>query len=216
MLFPLAATLRARDAARRPLLGWLVALLALAAGVAPASAGPYEDGLAAHQRKDYATAMRLFRGLAEKGDARAQYALGLMYANGEGGMQNFAEAAKWWRLAAEQGDSRAQNSLGMMYYRVGMMYANGQGVAQNYALAAEWIRKAAERGVEHAQKNLGTLHYYGQGVAQSYVQAYLWYSLASSRGNEEAARYLKLTAAKMTPAQLAEAQKLAAEWRPQQ
>ena len=62
-----------------------------------AMAGPQEDGLAAYQRGDYATAMRLLRPFAEKGNAVAQFDLGVMYAsNGQGVQQDNAEAVKWY------------------------------------------------------------------------------------------------------------------------
>ncbi len=69
----------------------------------PAWAG-IDEGLAAHKRGDYATALREFRSLAELGDAVAQYSLGLMYYHGRGVPQDYAEAAKWYRKAAERGD----------------------------------------------------------------------------------------------------------------
>ena len=47
-----------------------------------AAAGPLEDGSSAYQRGDYATALRLWRPLAEHGDPRVQYNLGLMYGMG--------------------------------------------------------------------------------------------------------------------------------------
>src|SRR5271155_902737 len=53
-------------------------LMLLALGVAVA--GPFEDALAAYERSDYATALRLFRPLANQGIAKAQYNLGVMYA----------------------------------------------------------------------------------------------------------------------------------------
>jgi TPR repeat protein len=65
---------------------------------APLAAGPYEDAVAAYNRGDYATALRLLRPLAEQGDVVAQFNLGTMYANGHGVSQNYAEAAKWYRL----------------------------------------------------------------------------------------------------------------------
>jgi TPR repeat protein len=52
---------------------------------------------------DYTNARRLFRPLADRGDARAQFFLTLMYDNGEGGTKDEAEAVKWYRLAADQG-----------------------------------------------------------------------------------------------------------------
>jgi uncharacterized protein len=70
-----------------------------------AVAGPVEDAAAAYKRGDYATAMRLFRPLADEGDASAQVVLGFMYKRGQGVPQDFAAAVRWYRLAADQGDA---------------------------------------------------------------------------------------------------------------
>lgn len=67
-----------------------------------AVAGPYEDGWAAYQRGDYATALRFFRPLAEKGNADAQFNLGYMYANGQGVPQDYVQAHMWVNLAASR------------------------------------------------------------------------------------------------------------------
>ncbi|HUS98544.1 MAG TPA: sel1 repeat family protein, partial [Hyphomicrobiaceae bacterium] len=67
--------------------------------------------MAAHQRGDYATALKFWRPLAEQGNAAAQYRLGLIYANGRGMPQDNAEAVKWYGMAAEQGDAEAQLNL---------------------------------------------------------------------------------------------------------
>jgi hypothetical protein len=72
-----------------------------------AVAGPLEDAVAAAGRDDYATALRLFRPLADQGNALAQYALGVMYDNGQGVQQNYAEAAKWYRKAADQDEAHS-------------------------------------------------------------------------------------------------------------
>jgi uncharacterized protein len=121
---------------------------------------------------------------------------------------------KWCRKAAEQGQARAQGQLGDMYLK-------GWGVSQDYAAAATWCRKAADQGDAVAQLLLGALYNNGQGVPSDYVQAYKWLSLAASaysaskrvNGNK-AVSIRDLVAAKMTPAQIAEAQKLAREWKP--
>ena len=99
---------RRRNAAmRHPILATLAALL-LALGLSgAANAGPFDDALAAANRGDYATAFRLYRPLADQGNASAQDNLGLMYAKGEGVPQNNAEAVKWFRLAAVQGNASA-------------------------------------------------------------------------------------------------------------
>ncbi|MGB7369299.1 MAG: sel1 repeat family protein, partial [Methylovirgula sp.] len=82
-----------------------IAAFMLLSFAAPVAAGQFEDGLAAFKRSDYATALRLWRSLADQGNADAQYNLGVMYANGQGVPQDYAEAAKWYRLAADQGNA---------------------------------------------------------------------------------------------------------------
>src|SRR5262245_58942715 len=79
---------------------------------APVAAGPFEDAAAAYGKADYATALPLFRQLADQGVARAQTVLGVMYANGQGVPKSDTEAMKWYRLAADQGDAGAQTALG--------------------------------------------------------------------------------------------------------
>jgi TPR repeat protein len=90
------------------------ALAILLASPVPANAGPYEDGIEAAERGDYATALKLWRPLAEQGIGEVQYSLGIMYDNGWGVLEDDAEAAKWYRKAAEQGVAEAQFSLGDM------------------------------------------------------------------------------------------------------
>ena len=94
------------------------------------------------------------------------------------------------------------------------MYANGQGVPQDYAAAMSWYRKAADQGDDAAQFNLGVMYEKGQGLPQDYVLAHMWFSLAASGSNEDAVKQRDTIAKKMMPAQIAEAQKMAAEWKP--
>src|SRR5436309_3203198 len=93
----------------------LTAPLMLAAVSGAAVAGPLEDALAAHDKGDDATALRLIRPLADQGNAEAQYNLAIMYFTGQGVPKDYAEAAKWFRLAAEQGHAGAQYALGVMF-----------------------------------------------------------------------------------------------------
>ena len=186
----------------------LLMSLLLALGLASltrATAGPFEDGVAAYQAGDYAEAVRIFRPAAEQGNAQAQTILGYMYETGEGVPQDYAEAVRWYRLAAEQGYARAQHNLGVMY-------ENGEGVAQDYAEAVRWYRLAAEQGYANAQINLGGMYYNGEGVPQDYVQAHMWSNLAAAQGNANAVANRDIAASLMTPAQIAEAQRLAREW----
>ena len=103
--------------------------------------GTWEDGAAAYERNDYATAIKLWRPLADTGNANAQLKLGYMYEQGHGVLQNYKEAVKWYKLAAEQGDVRAQFSLAYMY-------SDGQGVPQDYARAHMWWNIASAAGYD--------------------------------------------------------------------
>ena len=73
---------------------------------------PFKDGMDAYQRGDYATAMRLWRPLADQGNAAAQLYLGIMYEEGWGGPQDYSAALSWYRNAADQGNAAAQLYLG--------------------------------------------------------------------------------------------------------
>ena len=85
---------------------------------------------------------------AEQGDATAQYNLGVMYANGEGVIQDYKQAVKWFRLSAEQGNASAQ-------YNLGVMYAQGKGVPKDYVMAHMYWNIAAVSGDEDAIKYRG-------------------------------------------------------------
>jgi hypothetical protein len=81
-----------------------IAVMILMLGFAASgAAGPSEDADAAMKRHDYKTALRLIRPLAEKGDANAQYNLGVFYDNGLGVPQDRIRAYMWLNLAAVQG-----------------------------------------------------------------------------------------------------------------
>jgi hypothetical protein len=89
-------------------------------------------------------------------------------------------------------------------------------VAQNYAEAARWYRLAADQGIAAAQSNLGILYANGQGVAQNYILSHMWFNLAAAQGDAAALANREYAAAEMTPEQIAEAQRLAREWKPKQ
>ncbi len=126
----------------------LLLIAVLAVSLALPAWADFDDGWAAYERGDYATALREWTPLADQGVALAQNNLGGMYREGQGVPQDYAEAVKWYRLAAEQGHASAQ-------YNLGSMYDNGYGVPQDYAEAVKWYRLAAEQGHASAQNNLG-------------------------------------------------------------
>ncbi len=181
--------------------------VALFVGSMTAHAADFSAGYKAYQRGDYVTALQIFGQLADQGNARAQFSLGVMYNKGQGVTQDYAEAMRWYRKAADQGYVLAQ-------YNVGLMYSKGQGVTQDYAEAASWYRKAAEQGYSAGQTRLGDMYVLGQGVAQDYVQAHMWFNLAAARGQKLARINRNRLAKQMTPEQIAEARRLAREWKP--
>ena len=181
---------------------------ALAVGLSmPAWGQDFGAGVAAYNRGDYVAALEEWRPLAEQGNAKAQYNLGVMFDDGEGVPQDDAEAVRWYRRAAEQGVAKAQ-------YNLGVMFDDGEGVPQDDAEAVRWYRRAAEQGVATAQYNLGVMFDDGEGVPQDYAQAHKWYNLAASRGDDVARSNRDIVAKRMTTEQIAEAQRLAREWQP--
>lgn len=183
--------------------GVAVAIMLTGAAVA----GPLQDGMDAYSRGEYDEALRLWKPLADEGLAAAQYNVGVMHATGRGVPRDYSEAMKWYRMAADQGNASGQ-------FNLGLLYASGRGVAQDYAEAVEWYRKAAEQCHADAKYNLGVMHFHGRGVLQDYVLAHLWFNLAASRGHEEAVKARDTVSDRMTSSQLAEAQRMAREWKP--
>ena len=194
---------------KRPLLslGGMALLLCLSTG--PGWAG-FEEGIQAYKNGDYATAVREWIPLAQQGDARAQFLLGSLYAQGHGVPQDYGTAAQWFRQAAEQGHVGAQYNLGVRYhegrgvprdpsqaaewfrraaqqgfaraqYNLGVLYANGDGVPRDASQAAQWFRRAADQEDAKAQYTLGLLYVEGVGVPQDYGEAYVWFTLAAAR-----------------------------------
>ncbi len=76
----------------------------------------------------------------------------------------------------------------------------------------EW-RPLAERGKAVAQWSLGIMYERGRGVPQDYVQAYRWYTLAAGQGDDLAEKFKDHLEKSMSLEQLAEAQRLAREWK---
>jgi len=94
------------------------------------------------------------------------------------------------------------------------MYHDGQGVPQNDAEALKWLRLAADQGDALAQCNLGLVYAEGWGVPKDLVRALMWFNLSAAQGDQDAATNRQNIAPLITPVQIAEAQKLAREWKP--
>jgi hypothetical protein len=103
----------------------------------------FQAGMDAYNRGDYGTALREWRPLAEQGDARAQFSLGLSYENGDGVPRDHAKARAWYEKAAAQGDAKAQ-------FYLGMQSSFGQGGPMDLVQAYMWYSLAAGNGNAHA------------------------------------------------------------------
>jgi len=183
--------------------GFLV--LASLALSAPASAGPFENGLAAYNRGDFAAAQQIWRPLAQTGDPWAQKLPGVMYFNGDGMPQDGAGAIAWWRKAAELGAADAQ-------FNLGLLYDEGRVLAQDDSQAAMWYRKAAEQGNAAAQYKLGLMYTEGRGVQRDNVLAHMLFNLAAMQGHADAQKDWDIAASFLTRDQIAEARRLASGW----
>ena len=92
------------------------------------------------------------------------------------------------------------------------MDQKGQGVPKDYAPAVKWNHKAAEQAYVGGQNHRGFMYTNGLGLPKDYVRGYMWWSLAATQGYENASKSRDMVAKHMTPAQIAEAQKMAREW----
>jgi len=146
--------------------------------------------------------------LAEAGNLDAQNQLGLLYHDGRGVPQNFKQASVWFKKAAEQGHTGAQVNLGTLYFL-------GYGVSQNNQEALFWFRKAAAQRDALAFAKLGRMYEQGREVPRDLVQAHMWYNLSAAHGEKRAVEIRDALAKQMDPGQVAEAQRLAVEWKPE-
>jgi TPR repeat protein len=160
-----------------------------------------------NNRAEYEAAAKTLRTSAEAGDASAQFKLGHLYDEGTGVPQSYRQAQEWFEKAAKQGHVDAQVNLGTLYLQ-------GEGVPQSAQMALFWFDRAAEQRHPLAFMKLGWMSEQGRGVVQDFIQAHKWYNLAAANGHLKSAEYRDTLAKQMTPAQIAEAQQLAREWKP--
>jgi TPR repeat protein len=167
----------------------------------------FKSGGDAYKRGDYETAAKEFLPLAEKDDHRAMYALGSMYAGGNGVPQDFSEALKWFRKAVSYG--RRPDAM----YKIGLMYDEGYGVDANSKRALKWYGRSAKKGYGHAQFMVGNMYFEGRGVKQSIPKAYAWLTLAAENNIDGANDFIARLENEMSSEQLEKARKLTLEYR---
>lgn len=168
-----------------------ILLVTLSALAPPASALEFKDGLDAYRRQDWSTAVKVFTLLADRGDARSQFALAMMYDRGEGLATDDGKALEWYTKSAEAGYDKAQLNLGFMYER-------GEGVTKDAEQSLRWFREAATQGNAEAlarltelagaggtgaQYVLGSMYATGRGVEKSPEAARKWLAKAAKAGH---------------------------------
>lgn len=185
----------------------LALLLPLLFGRAEAQTEPKPAKLYEMATEGNPVALEILTTLADTGNAEAQLNLGWIYHDGFVVAQNTRLALQLFTKAAEQGLSDAQ-------FWLGWMYDIGEGVRKDSAAAIPWFKKAAEQGDRDAQYTLGLKYRDGTGISKDRIAAYVWLSLAASQGDRFAEKARNDLQSSMLPADLAEAQKQVAEWKP--
>lgn len=135
------------------------------------------------EAKDYKKAYEIYQALAQGGDAKAQYNLGLMYASGDGVKYDANQAASWYRKSADQGYREAQYALAVMIF-------NKELEPLDYTQAIKWYQAAAAQGHIKSQENLGMLFYRGDTIEQDINSSIYWFQLAANQNSSEAQQYL--------------------------
>ena len=194
--------------------------------------------------RDQAAAFHWFQLAAAQGNPTAEYNLAIAYERGEGVAKNQAEAEKWYTKAAESGlpyaelhlariaVSRSDWKTAVKWLRpaaaqglppaqslLGSAYESGRGVRRSDKQAAKWYEAAADHGDRPAQSSLAGFYERGIGVDQDLKEAYFWYAVASrdpkNPNAQRDAESLKRVAAKLSPADVADAAQIAKDWQPE-
>src|SRR6476469_622170 len=150
---------------------YLVAAVMAGLMSAPLCAQSVKAGIDAWQKADYSAAVAIWRPLAERGDADAQFNLGQAYRLGRGVPISLGQAKSWFERAAASGHLDAQTTLGLL------LFQNG-----DQAEGLKWLRRAAEADEPRALMVYGTALYNGDGVTQDRLLGYAYVSRAAASG----------------------------------
>jgi localization factor PodJL len=172
---------------------------------------PDDQGGTATLEPPEAIGSSALRKAAAAGDVKAQFEVGMRYAEGRGVIADPKEATVWYQRAADRGFPPAQYRLGSAYekghtgsrdpiqarrwylsaaekgnvramHNLGVLFANDRDMAN----AVPWFQKAAEYGLRDSQFNLGIIYALGSGVKQDLAVSYKWFGLAALQGDKDA------------------------------
>jgi TPR repeat protein len=172
----------------------------------------YNKGHKAYQASDYKAAMNELLPLANKGHAKSQYVLALIYFDNSTTLRDSAKGVEWLKQAAENGLVEAQSFLGESYLHgvytdkssskalkwlnlaakggdssaqalLCHMYASEEHGKPNEQKSFEWCLAAAKQGDAQSQSDVGFLYYFGRGyVKKDLAKAYYWLEKAAIQG----------------------------------
>ena len=176
--------------------------------------------------------------LAHKGDAEAQYHVGMMYNNGIGTQQDLRQAFEWFQKSAASNDPLGAYKLGCYYDGQGagivtsdsdeaLKYkliaakagyalaqhdvANHYARQENFEEAVKWWKMAGDQGSPKALYSLSGLYFQGKGAPKDLALAYAYYKLSKLVPPDK----VKGMAGTLTKPELTNAEKLASDWKPQ-
>lgn len=129
--------------------------------------------------RSYEKPFKWFEEEAEKGNADAQYYLGIMYENGRGVYKNYKNAAAWYEKATDQGHAEAAYQLGVLHF---YGYLAEPHPIPNHEMAFICFEIAAKQGQVDAQYMVGNMYYYGDGTKKDYNKALEWHEKAAEQG----------------------------------
>lgn len=201
---------------RCPLVAALALILVAALAPTVSAARTVVDGIEAYRSGDYEKAREIWVPLAEKGDAKALFNLGVLYDEGLGVPRDPEKARQFWEKAAERGLLTATHNLALIdieqagdddaafesalerlkaaadggyarsQYALGKLYQYGLGVEKDGDLAIRYFEAAAEAGLARAQYNLGKAYRDGDGVEPDPAKAAEWFRRAAEQGDARA------------------------------
>jgi TPR repeat protein len=134
-----------------------------------------------HDRNVQAKSLADLRTLADRGDAEAQYQMGVRYDEGDSVPKDDAQAVQWFQHAAEQGQVDAQAHLGAYYWA-------GRGVPEDLSKAYMWSMIAVAGGDENSKSRLEGLasQMTRAQVSAARQQAEEWIRIHSQQAKSEA------------------------------
>ncbi|MEO7750149.1 MAG: tetratricopeptide repeat protein, partial [Sphingomicrobium sp.] len=153
------------------ILKYFLAAALIGASASAVSGQSVNAGIEAWQRGNYASAVAIWRPLAERGDADAQFNIGQAYRLGRGVPINLSQAKSWLEKSAAQGHVDAETTLGLL------LFQNG-----DQAAAVKWLKAAAQSSEPRAMLVYGTALFNGDSVTQDPVKGYAYVYRANGQG----------------------------------